>query len=66
LSIQIDGLNPYAFKHRAMIFIAEGKIELACMDLETAEELGYAEFQNEIDANPVEKLIKEYCLKDKK
>lgn len=65
-SIELNDRNPYAFKHRAMIYIAEEKFELACKDLKTAENLGYATFQNEIDSDHVSNLIKLHCSNEKK
>lgn len=60
-SIELDPSNPYAFKHKAMILIAMKDIEMACQQLDKAEELGYADFDNEIDANDVADLKALHC-----
>ena len=60
-SISLDSTNPYVFKHSAMLYIELNQIDLACAELEKAEELDYASFGNEFDANDVAELQEKHC-----
>ena len=58
-SLKLDKSNPFAYKNRAVVFIAQGKIEEACADLIKARSLGFAEkYGNEVNL-----LIQQYCNK---
>lgn len=61
-SIEIYPENPYAFRNRALIYIAMSKTDLACADLKKAQALGFEQkFGTE-----VKELISKYCLKNTK
>lgn len=60
-SISLDASNPYVFKHSAMLYIELNQLELACEELAKAEELDYASFGNEFDANEVAELQEKHC-----
>ena len=56
-SIELDGKNPYAFRNRALIEIAENNPQTACQSLAKSAELGFAKnFGNEVDS-----LMSVYC-----
>ncbi len=58
-SLKIDAENSYAFKNRALVYIATDSLEIACANLSKAIELGYtAKFDD-----TVQRLIFEYCGK---
>ena len=58
-SIKFDPKNSYAYKNRALIYIATDSLELACEDLHTAINLGYSgEFDNEVN-----EMLDGYCDK---
>lgn len=58
-SIQLDATNSYAYKNRALIYIAQKKFADACEDLRTATELNYqVPYGNE-----VRELYLEHCSK---
>lgn len=60
-AIRLDSLNPYAFKHRAMINIALKKIKSACEDLNRSNALQYRKYSDIQDANEVDSLLTMYC-----
>jgi tetratricopeptide (TPR) repeat protein len=53
-SIELDPSNSWAFKNRALVYIALGKIDSATSDLNYALELGYSKIYD----NEVETLLK--------
>jgi Tfp pilus assembly protein PilF len=56
-SLSQDSKNAYAYKNRALVYIAQGKKALACADLAKAESLGYTkEYDNE-----VQELKQKHC-----
>jgi Tfp pilus assembly protein PilF len=55
-SIAIDPSNSYAFKSRALVYIAEGNKDAAFEDLKHAETLGFQDYWGE----EVEELLKEH------
>ncbi len=58
-SIKLDNRNSYAYKNRALVYLAEGKIDKACEDLSMARSLGFAEKYG----NEVNQLIDKNCNK---
>lgn len=57
-SIELSSKNPYAFKNRALIYLSSKKTrDLACADLNKAEELGYSKVADD----EALLLIKKYC-----
>ncbi|UZR93819.1 tetratricopeptide repeat protein [Chondrinema litorale] len=59
-SISIYPQNSYAFKNRALVYIAKNEIEKACADLTKANELGYSITYN----NEVNELLDKNNCKD--
>jgi Flp pilus assembly protein TadD len=59
-SIDIDPSNSYAFKSRALVYIAEGNKDAAFEDLKHAETLGFQDYWGE----EVEELLKEHFPND--
>ncbi|MBN2175174.1 MAG: tetratricopeptide repeat protein [Bacteroidales bacterium] len=57
MSLSLNPENSYAFKNRALIYIALDSISKACEDLNKAELLGYSK---DYDQEAI-KLIAEYC-----
>ena len=56
-SIELFPNNSYAYKNRALIFIAKNELIIACSDLEKATELGYdRQYDNEVF-----ELKQKYC-----
>lgn len=58
-SIKIYPANPYVYRIRALIYIEEGKIELACKDLQEALDKGFTISYGE----EVIDLQKKHCKK---
>lgn len=56
-SLSKDAANSYAYKNRALVYIAQGKKALACADLQKAKTLGYTNKYGK----EVEKLIAKHC-----
>lgn len=56
-SLTLDSINPYAYRNKALIFLALNNKHVACVDLQKAIELGYTEKYG----NDVQKLIDENC-----
>ncbi|MES2485258.1 MAG: tetratricopeptide repeat protein [Bacteroidota bacterium] len=56
-SLKIDPANPYAFKNRALVYLANKKNKDACADLQKALDLGYTKAYG----NEVQELIEEHC-----
>ncbi|OJJ23892.1 hypothetical protein BKI52_05955 [marine bacterium AO1-C] len=56
-SLAQDPKNSYAYKNRALVYIAQNKKDLACQDLRKAQQLGYTKLYG----NEVEELLKRYC-----
>ncbi|MFC0774220.1 tetratricopeptide repeat protein [Terrimonas alba] len=54
--------NAYAYKNRALVYIAQSKIENACKDLEEAQKLEFTKQYGE----EVNELQKKYCSKNDK
>ena len=56
-SIQLDATNSYAYRNRALIYIAQNKISLACSDIQKAIDLNFeANYGSEITT-----LKNQYC-----
>jgi tetratricopeptide (TPR) repeat protein len=56
-SLTLDSINPYAYRNKALIFLALNNKHVACADLQKAIELGYTEKYG----NDVQELIDENC-----
>ncbi len=56
-SIEIDPENPYAYRNRAIVFIATGRSDEACRDLLRAKELGY----EKLYGKDIIELSAKYC-----
>ncbi|KOS05116.1 hypothetical protein AM493_02980 [Flavobacterium akiainvivens] len=56
-SLEIDPKNAFAYKNRALVYIAAKKQKEACADLQKALELGFTKTYG----TEVEELIKEHC-----
>ncbi|MBI9038287.1 MAG: tetratricopeptide repeat protein [Bacteroidales bacterium] len=56
-SLTLDSLNSYAYRNKALIFIALNNKHVACVDLQKAIELGYTEKYG----NDVQELIDKNC-----
>lgn len=60
-SIRLYPTNSYAFRNRALIYIAMKKNANACQDINKALELGFTTMYGD----QVEKLKEEHCVKGK-
>ncbi len=58
-SLSLDSLNSYAYRNKALIFLALNNKHVACVDLQKAIELGYTKKYG----NDVRELIDENCKK---
>ena len=56
-SLKYNPKNSYAYKNRALVYIAQNKLDLACKDLRRAQQLGY----KKLYGNEVAELLKKYC-----
>jgi len=56
-SLKIDPTNPYAYKNRALVYLADKKNKDACADLQKALDLGYTKTYG----NEAQELVNEYC-----
>jgi hypothetical protein len=56
-SLQLNDENSYAYKNRALVYLAQEFIDKACEDLNRAEGLGYSK---DYDDEALE-LISKYC-----
>lgn len=59
-SIAIYPTNSYAFKNRALLYIAQKDLAQGCADLREAQRLGYAQMHGE----EVDLLLAEHCSKN--
>jgi len=58
-SIKMDPANPYAYKNRALVYIADKKTNDACADLQKALDLGYTKAYG----SEVQDLVDQHCKK---
>lgn len=58
-SMTINTTNPYAYRNRALVFIALNMLNEACKDLHASSELGFKIYYG----NEVEELQSKYCKK---
>lgn len=56
-SLELSPDNPCALKNRALIYLAQGRKELACDDLKKSIELGFTEMYG----NEAERLLERHC-----
>ncbi|EAY26656.1 tetratricopeptide repeat protein [Microscilla marina] len=56
-SLSKNNKNSYAYKNRALVYIAQGKKALACADLTKAQALGY----RKLFGNEVQELQQKHC-----